>query len=106
MVPYDLFEAALRLDGPTLQNLDLLEAEDGQVKGSLMAMLDTCTSAGTQSCPVPCISPMYMVNETATGRGPIGSGSQKTSGKEELNSGAALGPGAYTSFHKPSRAAA
>lgn len=46
VVPYDLFEAALRLDGPTLQNLDLLETEDGQSKGSLMAMLDTCTSAG------------------------------------------------------------
>lgn len=46
VVPYDLFEAALRLDGPTLQNLDLLETQEGESRGSLLSVLDTCTSAG------------------------------------------------------------
>ena len=46
VAPYDLFEAALRLDGPTLQNLDLLETQEGETKGSLMSVLDTCASAG------------------------------------------------------------
>ena len=46
VAPYDLFEAALRLDGPTLQNLELLETQEGECKGSLMSVLDTCASAG------------------------------------------------------------
>lgn len=46
VVPYEQYEGALRLDGPTLQNLELLETQDGGAKGSLLSYLDTCASAG------------------------------------------------------------
>ena len=39
---------ALRLDGPTLSNLDLLESSSGGREGSLLAALDSCVSAGDQ----------------------------------------------------------
>ena len=46
MVPYDLYAAALCLDGPTLANLELLEGSGGNAEGSLLAALDTCASPG------------------------------------------------------------
>ena len=46
MVPYDLYAAALCLDGPTLANLELLEGSGGDAEGSLLAALDTCASPG------------------------------------------------------------
>ena len=45
VIPYELYEAALRLDGPTLQNLDVLEHE-GRAEGCLLSYLDTCGSSG------------------------------------------------------------
>lgn len=55
VAPYDLFEAALRLDGPSLQNLDLLETQEGESKGSLMSVVDTCASAGSKLISIPSI---------------------------------------------------
>lgn len=49
MVPYDLYAAALCLDGPTLANLELLEGSGGDTEGSLLAALDTCASPGELS---------------------------------------------------------
>ena len=46
VVPYDMYAAALCLDGPTLANLELLEGSSGEAEGSLLAALDTCTSPG------------------------------------------------------------
>ncbi|KAL3140400.1 hypothetical protein ABBQ38_004660 [Trebouxia sp. C0009 RCD-2024] len=46
VVPYDLYAAALCLDGPTLANLELLEGSGGEAEGSLLAALDTCASPG------------------------------------------------------------
>ncbi|KAL0023612.1 hypothetical protein WJX77_007042 [Trebouxia sp. C0004] len=46
VVPYDLYAAALCLDGPTLANLELLEGSGGDAEGSLLAALDTCVSPG------------------------------------------------------------
>ena len=48
MVPYDLYAAALCLDGPTLANLELLEGSSGEAEGSLLAAMDTCASPGTK----------------------------------------------------------
>ena len=47
VVPYDMYAAALCLDGPTLANLELLEGSSGEAEGSLLAALDTCVSPGT-----------------------------------------------------------
>jgi hypothetical protein len=41
-----LYAAALRLDGPTLANLELLENSTGESAGSLLSRLDTCACAG------------------------------------------------------------
>ena len=41
-----LYAAALRLDGPTLANLELLENNTGESAGSLLSCLDTCACAG------------------------------------------------------------
>jgi hypothetical protein len=41
-----LYAAALRLDGPTLANLELLENNTGESAGSLLSRLDTCACAG------------------------------------------------------------
>ncbi len=41
-----LYEHALRLDGPTLANLELLENSEGGAAGSLLSRLDTCVSPG------------------------------------------------------------
>ena len=46
VMPYDMYEGALRMDGATLINLDLVETSDGGIKGSLLSCLDTCASAG------------------------------------------------------------
>ena len=51
-MPFELYEAALRLDGPTLQNLNILDC-DGKNEGSLLAYLDTCASAGGYLNPFP-----------------------------------------------------
>lgn len=49
-----LYAAALRLDGPTLGNLELLEnQENGECTGSLLARLDSCASAGALLCHRP-----------------------------------------------------
>ena len=67
VVPYDLYEGALRMDGPTLQNLDLLETQDGGSRGSLLSYLDACASAGLQKslakniCPYIAILPACKV---------------------------------------------
>ena len=53
VVPYDMYAAALCLDGPTLANLELLEGSNGQAEGSLLAALDTCTSPGNSPPPPP-----------------------------------------------------
>jgi hypothetical protein len=41
-----LYAAALRLDGPTLANLELLENSTGESAGSLLSRLDSCACAG------------------------------------------------------------
>ena len=41
-----LYAAALRLDGPTLANLELLENSTGESAGSLLWRLDSCACAG------------------------------------------------------------
>ncbi|KAK9846574.1 hypothetical protein WJX81_006840 [Elliptochloris bilobata] len=46
VAPYSAYAGALRLDGPTLANLELLENSCGTAEGSLMACLDTCASPG------------------------------------------------------------
>lgn len=46
VAPYSAYAGALRLDGPTLANLEVLENSDGGAEGSLMACLDTCVSPG------------------------------------------------------------
>lgn len=46
VAPYSAYAGALRLDGPTLANLELLENCCGASEGSLMACLDTCASPG------------------------------------------------------------
>lgn len=49
-----LYAAALRLDGPTLGNLELLEnQENGECTGSLLARLDSCVSPGALLCHRP-----------------------------------------------------
>ncbi len=45
-MPYAAYAGTLCLDGPTLTNLELLESSTGSSEGSLLACLDTCTSAG------------------------------------------------------------
>ena len=44
-----VYEHALRLDGPTLANLELLENSEGGAAGSLLSRLDTCVTPGTPS---------------------------------------------------------
>lgn len=61
MVPYDLYEGALRMDGPTLQNLDLLETREGSLQGSLLSYLDSCASAGAV---IRCISGKHQRRKT------------------------------------------
>jgi len=51
VVPYDMYAAALCLDGPTLANLLLLEGSGGDAEGSLLAALDTCASPGQLQLP-------------------------------------------------------
>lgn len=46
VAPYELYEGALRMDGPTLQNLEILATQDGGRRGSLLDHLDSCHSAG------------------------------------------------------------
>ncbi|KAK9813990.1 hypothetical protein WJX73_008383 [Symbiochloris irregularis] len=46
VVPYEMYASALRMDGPTLGNLELLAGADGGVEGSLLGRLDTCASPG------------------------------------------------------------
>ncbi|KAK9852353.1 hypothetical protein WJX84_008725 [Apatococcus fuscideae] len=48
VVPYEVYTGALRLDGPTLHNLELLEGGEGGPDGSLLSQLDTCCSPGGQ----------------------------------------------------------
>lgn len=45
-----VYEAALRLDGPTLANLELLENSEGGGPGSLLHRLDSCASPGALPC--------------------------------------------------------
>ena len=49
VMPYELYAAALCLDGPTLANLELLEGSGGEAEGSLLAALDSCASPGNFS---------------------------------------------------------
>ena len=46
-----VYERALRLDGPTLANLELLENSEGGAAGSLLSRLDSCDSAGAVTTP-------------------------------------------------------
>ena len=57
VVPYDMYAAALCLDGPTLANLELLEGSSGEAEGSLLAALDTCASPGNLPPPTPYTPP-------------------------------------------------
>ena len=66
MVPYDLYAAALCLDGPTLANLELLEGSGGDAEGSLLAALDTCASPGELSAAPVCTIAHFMQFLSAT----------------------------------------
>uniref|UniRef100_A0A061S473 Dna mismatch repair protein msh6-2 n=1 Tax=Tetraselmis sp. GSL018 TaxID=582737 RepID=A0A061S473_9CHLO len=46
--PFDIFAcgSAVRLDGPTIGNLELLEGAEGGRQGSLLARMDSCISPG------------------------------------------------------------
>ena len=46
VVPYEMYAGALRMDGPSLGNLELLAGSDGTPEGSLLARIDTCASPG------------------------------------------------------------
>ena len=66
VVPYELYEAALCLDGPTLANLELLEGSGGQAEGSLLAALDTCASPGKkvlENAGKPCFCHYFLCCE-------------------------------------------
>ena len=65
MVPYDLYAAALCLDGPTLANLELLEGSGGDAEGSLLAALDTCASPGELSVTPVCTIAHFMQSWSA-----------------------------------------
>jgi hypothetical protein len=65
VVPYDLYAAALCLDGPTLANLELLEGSGGDAEGSLLAALDTCASPGEPSAAPVCNIAHYMQSLSA-----------------------------------------
>ena len=45
-----MYAGAMRLDGPTLQNLEILSTPEGGTEGSLLARLDSCVYPGT--CPI------------------------------------------------------
>ena len=61
VVPYDMYAAALCLDGPTLANLELLQGSNGEAEGSLLAALDTCASPGNFSTFPP---KLYAINQS------------------------------------------
>lgn len=65
-----VFSGALRLDGPTLVNLELLQGSLGGVEGSVLARLDTCVTPGR--APVP-----HYVCARLTTCAPLTPGSQK-----------------------------
>ena len=46
VVSYDTYAGAMRLDGPTLGNLEVLATPEGGPEGSLLARLDTCVYPG------------------------------------------------------------
>ncbi len=46
VLPYQLFQGALCLDGACLANLALVAAPEGGTAGTLLAALDTCRSPG------------------------------------------------------------
>ena len=48
-----MFSAALKLDGPTLVNLELLESSLGGPAGSLLARLDGCVTPGSRPFHAP-----------------------------------------------------
>lgn len=50
-----VFAAALKLDGPTLVNLELLESSLGGPVGSLLACLDSCVTSGETVQKVFCL---------------------------------------------------
>ena len=60
-----VYAQALRLDGPTLANLELLENGDGGAQGSLLARLDTCTSAGMLAPPLRRSSTLLCLGSTS-----------------------------------------
>lgn len=65
-MPYDMYAAALCLDGPTLANLELLEGSSGEAEGSLLAALDTCASPGTPYPPFPPLCPLPLFPRSST----------------------------------------
>ena len=46
VVPYEMYAGAMRLDGPTLGNLEVLTTPEGHPQGSLLARIDTCVYPG------------------------------------------------------------
>lgn len=50
-----MFSAALKLDGPTLVNLELLESSLGGPVGSLLACLDSCVTPGETALRCFCL---------------------------------------------------
>ena len=46
VVPYEMYAGAMRLDGPTLGNLEVLATPEGHPQGSLLARIDTCVYPG------------------------------------------------------------
>ena len=41
-----MYTGAMRLDGPTLGNLEILSTPEGSAEGSLLARLDSCVYPG------------------------------------------------------------
>ena len=59
-----MYAGALRMDGPSLGNLELLLGADGGPEGSLLARIDTCASPGM---PVSCASCCLAMNAKLKG---------------------------------------
>lgn len=62
-----MYAGALRMDGPSLGNLELLSGTDGGAEGSLLARINTCISPGIPTQK----SPFFMHDAQYTARKPV-----------------------------------